>query len=284
MPWMGTAKWCMFDTGEVNAAYTRNIWDWPFPDGRVTFRWPFSDYLGVSDLWRLPKEGFFFLQSQWTDKPMVHIVGHWTWPGETGHRRRVRVYSNCDTVELFLNGKSLGVRQPATPERVWKDFHDTIAVYKIPDQFNQQPLPGASLRHSPFIWDDVAYEDGTLTVVGHKGNTTVRHVLRTAGRPARIELKAEKGSLTADDKDVCFIEADVVDPQGVIVPDARPWIHFAVEGPSRLLGGATHIDAISGVAAINVQSTGQQGEIVVTGSSPGLESGRARIQARRELQ
>src|SRR2546422_413987 len=126
MPWMGTAKWCMFDTGEVNAAYTRNIWDWPFPDGRVTFRWPFSDYLGLSDLWRLPKEGFFLLQSQWTDKAMVHIVGHWTWPGETGHRRRVRVYSNCDTVELFLNGKSLGVRQPATPERVWKDFHDTI--------------------------------------------------------------------------------------------------------------------------------------------------------------
>ena len=176
------------------------------------------------------------------------------------------------------------MRQPATPERVWKDFHDTIAAYKIPDQFNQQALPGASLRHSPFIWDDVAYEDGTLTVVGHKSNTTVRHVLCTARRPARIELKAEKGSLTADDKDVCFIEADVVDPQGVIVPDARPWIHFAVEGPARLLGGATHIDAISGVAAINVQSTGQQGEIVVTGSSPGLESGRARIQARRELQ
>ena len=66
----------------------------------------------------------------------------------------------------------------------------------------------------------------------------MRHVLRTAGRSARIELKAEKESLTADDKDVCFIEADVVDPQGVIVPDARPWIHFVVEGPVGLLGAA----------------------------------------------
>ena len=103
---------------------------------------------------------------------------------------------------------------------------------------------------------------GKSTLIANQGSSTVPRVLCTAGRPARIELKAEKGSLTADDKDVCFIEADVVDPQGVIVPDARPWIHFAVEGPARLLGGATHIDAISGVAAINVQSTGQQGEIV----------------------
>ena len=117
-----------------------------------------------------------------------------------------------------------------------------------------------------------------MTLFGHKGNSTVRHVLRTAGRSARIELKAEKESLTADDKDVCFIEPDAVDPQGLTVRDARPWIHFVVEGPARLQGGATHIDAISGVAAINVQSTGQQGEIVVTGSSPGLEPGRARIQ------
>jgi beta-galactosidase len=282
MPWLGTAKWCMFDTGEVNAAITDKICDGPFPDPTVTFRWPFCDYLGVSDMWRLPKEGFYFLQSQWTDKPMVHIVGHWTWPGESGRKRRVRVYSNCDTVELFLNGNSLGVRKPATPERVWKDFHDAIAVYKVSDQFNQRPLPGASLRHAPFIWDDVSYENGMLTAIGHKGSATVREDLRTAGPAARIKLQAEKESLAADNEDVSFIEADVVDAQGVLVPEARPWIHFAVEGPGRLLGGATHIDAISGVAAINVQTTGQAGEIVVTATSPGLEPGSARIHTRKD--
>jgi len=267
----------MFDCGEVNAALTDKISDGPFPDKTVTFRWTFNDYLGVCDMWRLPKEGFYFLQSQWTDKPMVHIVGHWTWPGETGHKRRVRVYSDCDTVELFLNGNSLGVRQPATPERVWKDFHDAIAVYKVSDQFNQQPLPGASLRHAPFIWDDVPYEDGTLTAVGHQGSATVRDELRTAGPAVRIKLQAEKESLVADDEDVSFIEADVVDAQGVLVPEARPWIHFVVEGPGRLLGGTTHIDAVSGVAAINVQTIGQPGEIVVTANSPGLDPGFARI-------
>lgn len=280
MPWLGTAKWCMFDTGEVNAALTNKICDGPFPDRTVTFRWPFCDYLGVCDMWRLPKEGFHFLQSQWTDEPMVHLVGHWTWPGESGHKRRVRVYSNCDTVELFLNGNSLGVRQPATPERVWKDFHDAIAVYKVSDQFNQRPLPGASLRHAPFIWDDVSYENGMLTAIGHKGSATVRDNLRTAAPAVRIKLQAEKESLVADDEDVSFVEADVVDAQGVVVPEARPWIHFAVEGPGRLLGGTTHIDAISGVAAINVQTTGQPGEIVVTATSPGLEPGSARIPTR----
>lgn len=280
MPWLGTAKWCMFDTGEVNAGRTRNIWDWPFPDGRVTFRWPFSDYLGVSDFWRLPKDGFFFLQSQWTGSPMVHIAGHWTWPREVGHKRRVRVYSNCDSVELFLNGKSLGVRQPESTAEVWKDFHDSIAVYQFQDQFTGQSLPGARLVHPPFVWDEVAYQDGTLTAVGRKGNSVVRHELRTAGPAARIQLKAGKSSLAADDEDVSFIEADVVDAEGVTVPGARPWIHFRVEGPGRLLGGALDIDAISGVAAINVQSTGEPGEIAVTASSPGLESGRARIEAK----
>ena len=84
----------------------------------------------------------------------------------------------------------------------------------------------------------------------------------------------------ADDADVAFIEADVVDSNGVTVDDARPWIRFSVEGPGRLLGGTTEIDAIAGVAAINVQSTDRGGAIVVTATSPGLASGSVRIQAK----
>jgi beta-galactosidase len=110
----------------------------------------------------------------------------------------------------------------------------------------------------------------------------VRDELRTAGPAVRIKLQAEKESLVADDEDVSFIQADVVDAQGVLVPEARPWIHFVVEGPGRLLGGTAHVDAISGIAAINLQTTGQRGEIVVTASSPGLESGLARINSRKD--
>lgn len=285
LPWLGTAKWCMFDTGEVNATQTRTVWVWPWPDGKVTFRWPFNDYLGVADMWRLPKHGFYFLQSQWTEKPMVHIAGHWTWPREAGQRRQVRVYSNCDTVELVLNGHSLGVARPATPERVWQDFRQLIDRYRAlrdwKDDYNQVPFPGALLRHSPFVWDDVPYENGSLVAIGHKGGEMVRDELRTAGIPTRIVLKSEKATLAFDREDVSFLEADVVDSAGTIVPDAHPWIRFTVEGPGRLLGGTTEIDAISGVAAINVQTAGQQGEIVVTAAAEGLPSGSVRIQARR---
>jgi beta-galactosidase len=277
LPWLGTAKWCMFDPSSVNAVLTQRF-D-PRDASKVSLRWPFNDYRGVADMWRLPKSAYYFLQSQWTEKPMVHIVGHWTWPTEVGRKRTVRVYSNCNTVELFLNGQSLGVRQPATPEQVWRDFRENIEQYKSPDAFNQQPLPGAALRHPPFIWDDVSYEPRSLVAVGEKNGITVRDELRTAGAASQIVLSAEKAAITSDGLDVCFIEADVQDAAGVVVPNARPWIRFTATGPGRLLGGTREIDAISGMAAINLQSTGHPGEIVVTATSPGLSSGSWHIRA-----
>jgi len=275
MPWLGTLKWCMFDCGEVNGSATRTLWE--FVDGRVTLRWPFNDYLGVSDMWRLPKNAYFLLQSQWTETPMVHLVGHWTWPDQQDPRS-IRVYSNCDTVELFLNGRSLGVQRPAAQDRVWEDFRRLLAKYKsLADRLNQTRLQGAHLLHPPFIWDHVRYQAGTLLAVGQKGKTTVRHELRTAGDPERVSLRAQKTTLNADGRDVSFIEADVVDREGTTVPAARPWITFAATGPARLLGGTSQIDAISGVAAINVQSTSQAGEVIVEASSPELGTGSVRL-------
>lgn len=245
--------------------------------GRVTLRWPFNDYLGVSDMWRLPKNAYFLLQSKWTETPMVHVVGHWTWPEQQGPRS-IRVYSNCDTVELLLNDQSLGVQRPAAQDRVWEGFRRLIEEYKrLADRVNQRRLAEAHLLHPPFIWDDVRYRAGTLLAVGVKGKATVRHELRTAADPERVSLRAQKATLSADGRDVSFIEADVVDRQGTIIPTARPWITFAVKGPARLLGGTTQIDAISGVAAINVQSTIQAEEVIVEASSPGLRMGSVRL-------
>lgn len=289
LPWLGTAKWCMFDTGETNARRTQTLWE--RTDARVAFRWPFDDYLGVSDMWRLPKNGFYLLQSQWTEKPMVHIVGQWEnrratpedrgpSPPRQSDLRTVRVYSNCDTVELLLNGRSLGVRRPETREEEWQDFEQNISRYKSPDSFNRMPLPGAALKHAPFVWRDVAYEPGRLLAVGHKSGATFKDEIQTPGAPVRLVLRADQETLAADDAGVAFIEADVVDTNGVIVPEARPWIRFSVEGPGRLLGGATQIDAIAGVAAINVQSTGAPGSIVVTATAPGLGAGSARIESK----
>ena len=276
MPWLGTVKWCMFDTGELNAVQTQSLWT-RHRDDKVTLRWPFNDYYGLADMWRLPKEGYYFLQSQWTEKPMVHIVGHWTPPANPGAKRTVRVYSNADTVELVLNGRSLGVHQSASPNRVWQDFHAFFDQFQTPDEFSDRLLPGAKLEHGPFIWDDVPYEPGTLVAIAKKADATVRNELRTPGTPARVVLKAEKDTLAGED--VSFIEADVVDSAGTIVPDARPWIHFNIEGPGRILGGVDDLDAITGIAALNVQTTARKGKITVTATSPGLESSSVRIQS-----
>ena len=277
MPWLGTAKWCMFDCGEPNGTVSRSLWT-P-PDDKLTLRWPFNDYLGISDMWRLPKNAYFFFQSQWTEAPMVHIVGHWTWPQQEGKQRPIRVYSNCEIVELSLNGRSLGIHHPVSQERVWADFRVVTEKYAElrDDQFTQKLLPGAHLAHPPFAWDNISYEPGTLVASGHRGRSTVQHELRTAGESRKILLKAEKESLAADGKDVCFITAAVADKDGTTVPGARPWITFTAQGPGRLLGGTTTIDAITGLAAINVQSTSEPGLIVVEAASVGHETGSVRI-------
>ena len=283
LPWLGTAKWCMFDTGEVNGTATRTLWE--RRDGAITLRWPFNDYFGVSDMWRLPKEAYYLFQAEWTEKPMVHIVGHWTWPEDAGRPRAVRIYSNCDTVELFLNGQSLGERKPAAQERVWQNFRTLVEKYRETDelggQFTQEMLPGAHLKHPPFVCDEVAYKPGKLLAVGKKGNTTVRHQISTAGQARGIVLKPDKDSLAADGADVVFIEVNVVDSAGTVVPTAQNWITFSATGPGRLLGGTTEIDAITGIVAINLQSTGAEGAIVVEATSPGLVSATLTVPARK---
>jgi len=275
MPWLGTAKWCMFDCGEVNGTVTRPLWD-PWEE-QLALRWPFNDYLGICDMWRLPKNAYYLFQSQWTEKPVVHIVSHWTWPGHEGQGRQVRVYSNCDTVELFLNGQTLGVQQPASQERVWEDFRLEAEKYANLEywnnRFTKERLPGAHLLHPPFIWDQIPYQPGTLVAIGQKGSARVKHELRTADTARGITLKTDRRTWTVGKMDISFIEADVVDEHGTIVPTAEPWIEFSVQGPGRLLGGATVVDAVSGMAAINVQSTGQPGQVTVKAVSDGLEPG-----------
>jgi beta-galactosidase len=275
LPWLGTLHWCMCDCGEPNVSSSLSLWEHVVGD-EIKPRWPANDYYGCLDMWRLPKNSFYLFQSQWTEKPMIHITGHWTWPKENGKPRQVRIYSNCDTVELFLNGRSLGTHKPAAQGQVWEDFQK-LSKYSDPDdeinQVIQDLHPGSSLRHPPFIWDAVSYQPGTLIAVGKKDGITVKDERSTAAEPAQLMLIADQPALKADAQDVAFIQAHVVDYKGVLVPIAHPWISFTVEGPGRLLGGTTEIDAISGIAAINLQSTGERGPVLVRAEAPGLKAG-----------
>ncbi len=274
LPWLGTAHWCMCDCGEPGGAPSLSLWE-RVEGNPIQPRWPVNDYYGCLDMWRLPKTSFYLFQSQWTEKPMIHIAGHWTWPGEAGKPRQIRIYSNCDSVELFLNGRSLGSHKPASSEQVWVGYREIAAKYHgIEDEIDQfsERLPGSFLRHPPFIWDAVPYQPGTLTAIGRKNGATVKDERGTAGEPAQLSLISDQSTLAADALDVALIQAQVLDSKGVLVPSADPWISFSVDGPGRLLGGTTEIDAISGIAAINVQNTAKGGRIVVHAEAHGLKS------------
>jgi beta-galactosidase len=212
---------------------------------------------GMADSWRIPKDVYYFYQSQWTSKPMVHICGHWTWPGEEGKTRRVKVYSNCTKLELKLNGRSLGARENpkyeglAFPVRVW----------------------------------DVPYEAGTLEAIASSGTQTVTDQRKTAGPPAGIVLRSDVDRLASGDREsLAYITAAIVDKDQTVVPTAFHPISFTWYGPGELLpqtwaGYPTGLtwNAVAGMTGVALRSTDRIGRCRVTAFSPGLSLGRIEI-------
>lgn len=160
---------------------------------------------GVIDLAGFAKDHFYFYQSRWTERPMVHLLPHWTHPDlAEGTIVPVVAYSNCGEVELFLNGRSLGrKKEGALPEFVWK----------------------------------VPYRPGELKAVGYAGGApAARKVFRTAGPPARLRLEADNRSLAVGGGDFSLLTVSAVDARGVFVPWAHDRVEFRVSGPARAAG------------------------------------------------
>ncbi len=241
-PWMaGGCIWNQFDyDGETYDSVTPHV---------VSF--------GVADIWRIPKEVYYFYQSQWAEKPMVHIVGHWTWPGEEGKARIVKVYSSADEVELFLNGISLG---------------------------SKKNIAESGLRHPPKIWE-VPYQPGTLKAVAKGGATEIVDERKTAGPAFGIRLEADTSQVTSGDPEsLAYITALVVDKAGVTVPGAHSSVSFTSYGPGKLLeqtwlGHGTGLtwNAVDGKTRIAFRSTVRSGDATISASSPGLRMGRIEI-------
>lgn len=179
------------------------------------FRWTGIDYLGenlfpnrgwhcgVIDLCGFPKDSYYYYQSQWASKPMVHLLPHWTHPRKEGVSIPVMAYSNCEEVELFLNGKSLGVQKQ---KKYWN-----------------------CLWHVP-------YEKGELLAIGkNNGKEIARFSIRTAGEPFAVKLEADRLDLNANKQNVVHITCTVVDKNGMMIPDARNEISFSVKGGGKLL-------------------------------------------------
>lgn len=249
------------------------------------FAWTGIDYLGESrwprklatsgllDTCGFTKDLFYFYQSQWTAAPMIHLLPHWNWPERTGQVVPVVAYSNCATVELFLNGRSLGVKAREFPAQGTSTGWNTYALPQI----------DASTADLHFVWD-VVYEPGELKAVGYDragkvvGNATVR----TAGPAATLELSLDRNSLAADARDVAHVTVRALDANGVFVPLADNDVVFEIQGPAALIG-VDNGDPLShesykgkrralfhGMALALVQSTKKPGEVRISARADGL--------------
>ncbi|WP_372772759.1 glycoside hydrolase family 2 TIM barrel-domain containing protein [Mangrovibacterium sp.] len=237
------------------------------------FRWTGFDYLGeaikgwpsrfwnfgIIDLCGFPKDHYYFYQSQWTTKPMVHILPHWTWPGKEGKVIPVWTYSNADEVELFLDGKSLGVKP--------------------------------NVAQMNLSWD-VPYASGTLLAVATtNGKIVAEDVVVTASEPAKIEIVADKKTLRADGESCVHLEVNVMDKDGNFVPNASNLIEFKISGPANNIGvdngdpldlTSTKLNqrkAFNGKCLMILQSQLEPGEIRVEAVSDGLESSEIKLRA-----
>jgi beta-galactosidase len=170
------------------------------------FDWPaISSQFGMLDTCGFFKDNAYLLQSWWTDKPMVHVLPHWNWPGKEGQLIDVRVYSNTGQVELFLNGRSLGRRiMPRDSHLEWK----------------------------------VKYEPGKLVARGYDvdGKEAASDTVETTLAPAAVQLIRSEASILADGASVSVITVRVDDAEGRMVPDAGNPVSFQLSGPGRIIG------------------------------------------------
>lgn len=249
------------------------------------FMWTGIDYLGeahwpgkgsssgVIDMINQPKDAFYFYQSQWTSKPVLHLFPHWNWEGREGQIIPVVAYTNCDTVELFVNGKSYGIKTQEFPRQGNSGGWNRYA----------KPNVNASTGDLHLEWD-VAYEPGTLKAVGRKnGKEAVIAEIHTAGKPASLKITADTDRINTEGYDVATVHIDVLDAQGNIVPTADNLIKFDIQGNGKLIGvdngnqrdtnpfKIAQRNAYNGHAYGVIQSNRTPGQVTVTVTAEGLK-------------
>ncbi|HVU17258.1 MAG TPA: beta-galactosidase GalA [Candidatus Didemnitutus sp.] len=169
------------------------------------YSWPcVNSHFGIFDTCGFPKDNFWYYKSAWTDEPVLHVLPHWNWAGREGQPIDVRVLSNCDEIELFLNGKSLG----------------------------RKPLP----KDEQLKWS-VPYAPGVLSAKGYrKGQPVAEARNETTGAAAAVHLDADRATIDANGEDVSVVTVTARDDAGRVVPIAMNAVHFELAGPGRIIG------------------------------------------------
>jgi beta-galactosidase len=184
--------------------------------------WPFKGFAsGAMDITGHPKDSYYLYQSLWTGRPVLRLFPHWNWPGRQGQVIPVLAYSNCNIVELFLNGRSLGEKSLEFPAQGTAGSWNTYA----------QPIVRATTNDLHLSWD-VPYEPGILRAVGKRRDGTVacEAEVRTTGPPAGIRLSADRDTITTRSGDVALVRFEILDSAGHPVPTAGDLVRFDVSG------------------------------------------------------
>ncbi len=221
------------------------------------YSWPcINSHFGIMDMCGFPKNVFYYYQAWWSDRDVLHLAPHWNWTGKEGKKIKVWCESNCDRVELFLNGRSLGNK--------------------------------AMEINGHLEWD-VPYEPGTLKAQGWRQGRLLTTTVQTTGAPAVVQLSADRTTLLADGEDISLITVSAKDREGREVPIADNLIQFRLKGngkiigvgngdpsshePDKFLTGSYQRRLFNGKCQLIVQTLREQGTIEITGSSEGLDPG-----------
>ena len=222
---------------------------------------------GILDYCGFWKDEAWYLKSWWTDEPTLHIFPHWNLSGHEDEEVELWAYSNCDEVELTVNGKRLG----------------------------RQPMP----KNGHLKWK-ATYQPGRVVATGYKnGRRILTQTIETTKPAAKVVLKADRQAITADSRDVAIVTVEIQDNKGRVVPDACPMLTIRLDGDARILGvgngdpaylGPDHpqdinckefqIPAFNGLAQVIVQSSSLPTEAMLTCSAEKLSDGQLTISCR----
>ncbi|MDE5882024.1 MAG: DUF4982 domain-containing protein [Muribaculaceae bacterium] len=230
------------------------------PSPYDTEAWPsHSSVFGIIDLASLPKDRYYLYRSQWNDNdPTLHILPHWNWQGREGEITPVFVYTSYPKAELFINGKSQGMRD--------KNDSTLQTRYRL-------------------MWNETVYEPGEVKVVAYDnaGNPTAEKIIRTAGKPHHLVLSTNRDMLSPDGDDLAYITVQVADKDGNIVPTDNRRVKFNVVGagtfeatangdPTSLLPFQNpEMDLFSGAATAIVRSADRPGTLTFTATAKGIK-------------
>jgi beta-galactosidase len=253
--WGNTAEewWTFYDEREFLAGGF--VWTGLDYRGEPTpYGWPcISSHFGILDTCGFAKDTAYYYKAWWGAEPMLHILPHWNWEGREGQEIEVWAYCNQESVELFLDGVSLG----------------------------SQPVK----KNGHLVWK-VKYTPGTLTAQASKdGKVVLTDKRETSGPATKVLATADRTKISADGQDVTVINVAIVDNQGTVLPNANNKVTWSVAGPGSVIGvgngdpschepdRATQRSAFNGLCMAIVQGKrGQAGAIVVNVTADGLQS------------